>query len=157
MLFRSEDIQWAKKNLVDYAPLVYPGFSWGNMKGKEHNSFIPRNKGSFLWKQLMGAIRAGAEMIYVAMFDEIDEGTAIFKCAKKVPVGESLFVPLEEEVESDHYLKLVGEAVRSGRSGARRAEARCRSRPHCGCGRASLLESLLPGSDLLPDVYKESH
>ena len=63
------------------------------MKGKEHNSFIPRNKGSFLWKQLMGAIRAGAEMIYVAMFDEIDEGTAIFKCAKKVPVGESLFVP----------------------------------------------------------------
>ena len=44
------------------------------------------------------------------MFDEIDEGTAIFKCAKKVPVGESLFVPLEEEVESDHYLKLVGEA-----------------------------------------------
>ena len=57
-----------------------------------------------------GGYSCGAEMIYVAMFDEIDEGTAIFKCAKKVPVGESLFVPLEEEVESDHYLKLVGEA-----------------------------------------------
>ncbi len=83
-----EDIQWAKKNQVDYAPLVFPGFSWGNLKGKDHNSFIPRNKGSFLWTQLMGAIRAGAEMIYVAMFDEIDEGTAIFKCAKKVPVGK---------------------------------------------------------------------
>ena len=104
------DIQWAKKNQVDYAPLVFPGFSWGNMKGQDHNSFIPRNKGSFLWKQLMGAIRAGAEMIYVAMFDEVDEGTAIFKCAKKVPVGESIFIPVEEEVESDHYLKLVGEA-----------------------------------------------
>ena len=60
----------------------------------------------------MGAIRAGAEMIYVAMFDEIDEGTAIFKCAKKVPVGKSTFVPLEEGVESDHYLKLVGEAAK---------------------------------------------
>lgn len=104
------DIQWAKKNQVDYVPLVFPGFSWGNMKGQDHNSFIPRNKGSFLWKQLMGAIRAGAEMIYVAMFDEVDEGTAIFKCAKKVPVGESIFIPVEEEVESDHYLKLVGEA-----------------------------------------------
>ena len=104
------DIQWSKKNQVDYAPLVFPGFSWGNMKGQDHNSFIPRNKGSFLWKQLMGAIRAGAEMIYVAMFDEVDEGTAIFKCAKKVPVGESIFIPVEEEVESDHYLKLVGEA-----------------------------------------------
>ena len=107
-----EDIQWAKKNQVDYAPLVFPGFSWGNLKGKDHNSFIPRNKGSFLWTQLMGAIRAGAEMIYVAMFDEIDEGTAIFKCAKKVPVGKSTFVPLEEGVESDHYLKLVGEAAK---------------------------------------------
>lgn len=101
-----------KKNQVDYAPLVFPGFSWGNLKGKDHNSFIPRNKGSFLWTQLMGAIRAGAEMIYVAMFDEIDEGTAIFKCAKKVPVGKSTFVPLEEGVESDHYLKLVGEAAK---------------------------------------------
>ena len=107
-----EDIQWAKKNQVDYAPLVFPGFSWGNLKGKDHNSFISRNKGSFLWTQLMGAIRAGAEMIYVAMFDEIDEGTAIFKCAKKVPVGKSTFVPLEEGVESDHYLKLVGEAAK---------------------------------------------
>lgn len=29
---------------------------------------------------------------------------------KKVPVGESIFIPVEEEVESDHYLKLVGEA-----------------------------------------------
>ena len=82
------------------------------MKGKDHNSFIPRNKGSFLWKQMMGAIRAGAEMIYVAMFDEIDEGTAIFKCAKEVPTGKSTFVPIEEGVESDHYLKLVGEAAK---------------------------------------------
>ena len=34
------DIQWAKKNQVDYAPLVFPGFSWGNMKGQDHNSFM---------------------------------------------------------------------------------------------------------------------
>lgn len=107
-----EDIKWAKVNQVDYVPLVFPGFSWGNMKGQENRSFIPRNKGSFLWTQLMGSIRAGAEMIYVAMFDEIDEGTAIFKCAQKVPVGESVFVPIEEGIESDHYLKLVGEAAK---------------------------------------------
>ena len=36
------DIQWAKKNQVDYAPLVFPGFSWGNMKGQDHNSFVWR-------------------------------------------------------------------------------------------------------------------
>lgn len=105
-----EDLEWTATNNVDYVPLVYPGFSWCNMKGAENNVQIPRNKGQFLWKQFAGAIELGAEMIYVAMFDEIDEGTAIFKCARNVPVGESTFVPLEEGLASDHYLWLVGEA-----------------------------------------------
>lgn len=59
---------------------------------------------------MSGALKEGAEMLYVAMFDEIDEGTAIFKCAKKVPVGASTFVPIEEGIGSDHYLWLVGQA-----------------------------------------------
>ena len=49
-------------------------------------------------------------MIYVAMFDEIDEGTAIFKCAHQVPVGSSVFVHIEEGIDSDYYLWLVGQA-----------------------------------------------
>lgn len=105
-----KDVEWAKANHVDYAPLVFPGFSWRNMQGHENSAQISRNKGDFFWKQLAGAILSGAEMIYVAMFDEIDEGTAIFKCAKKVPVGESIFVPIEEGIGSDHYLWLTGEA-----------------------------------------------
>ncbi|NDV84056.1 glycoside hydrolase family 71/99-like protein [Bacteroides sp. 51] len=105
-----EDIAWAKKNNVDYAPLSFPGFSWRNMKPRD--TPIERNKGNFLWKQLAGALASGAEMLYVAMFDEIDEGTAIFKCAKRVPVGKSVFVPIEEELQTDHYLWLVGEAGR---------------------------------------------
>ena len=62
------------------------------------------------WSMQTGALKEGAEMLYVAMFDEIDEGTAIFKCAKKVPVGASTFVPIEEGIGSDHYLWLVGQA-----------------------------------------------
>jgi len=58
----------------------------------------------------MGALEAGAEMLYIAMFDEVDEGTAIFKCATKVPVGKSSFVPIEKGLESDHYLWLVGKS-----------------------------------------------
>ena len=27
-----EDVKWARKNKVDYAPLCFPGFSWRNMK-----------------------------------------------------------------------------------------------------------------------------
>jgi hypothetical protein len=72
---------------------------------------IPRLGGKFLWKQYVEAKRAGATMVYQAMFDEVDEGTAIFKCTNDVPVGESKFVTYEG-LPSDHYLKLVGQATR---------------------------------------------
>lgn len=107
-----DDITWCNNNKVDYAPLCFPGFSWRNMPGHENSVQIPRNDGRFFWKQLQNAIGMGAEMIYVAMFDEIDEGTAIFKCAKEVPVGQSTFVPVGENVEPDHYLWLIGQARR---------------------------------------------
>lgn len=105
----SEDMQWAKANSVDYAPLAFPGFSWRNMKGV-NSAQINRNEGHFLWKQLHGALDAGAEMLYIAMFDEIDEGTAIFKCTSEVPVGKSVFVPIEKGLQPDHYLWIVGQA-----------------------------------------------
>lgn len=107
-----DDLKWAKENHVDYAPLCFPGFSWRNMNGHEHTAQIDRNKGDFLWMQISAELAAGAEMLYVAMFDEIDEGTAVFKCAKKVPVGKSKFVPIEDGIESDHYLWLLGQAGR---------------------------------------------
>ena len=108
------DIEWSKKNNVDYAPLCFPGFSWKNLKGSG-STYIDRNSGSFLWRQLSTAIRSGAGMIYVAMFDEIDEGTAIFKCArrKEVPLnGDGMFEGIEDDLPSDYYLWLVGEAGR---------------------------------------------
>ena len=105
-----EDLQWCKKNKLDYAPLAFPGFSWLNMnKGSKP---IPRNRGSFYWKQLSSHINQGAEMLYLAMFDEIDEGTAIFKCATVVPVGESPFLAVDADLGSDYYLKLAGKAAK---------------------------------------------
>jgi hypothetical protein len=106
-----EDITWCREHGKSYAPTIFPGFSWYNMKPNEVSDKIPRNKGRFLWKQITGAIESGAEMLYIAMFDEIDEGTAIMKCAHEVPKGEqSIFVPIEKEVPSDHYLWLTGMA-----------------------------------------------
>lgn len=55
---------------------------------------------------------AGAEMIYVAMFDEIDEGTAIFKCTDNPPVSDKAkFIDMDGK-PSDHYPWLTGEAAR---------------------------------------------
>lgn len=109
------DIAWAKEHGVDYAPLCFPGFSWENMIYPRTGSTIPRNSGRFFKMQLDYCLEAGAEMIYIAMFDEIDEGTAIFKLAKKIPVPTpgSTFVPLDEDVDGDLYLRLAGQAAKS--------------------------------------------
>jgi hypothetical protein len=101
------DQKWCRDHGVEYLPVVFPGFSWHNMYGGTFDQ-IPRLRGEFLWSQFCEAKKVNAPMIYVAMFDEVDEGTAIFKCANDVPSGTvSKFLTLEG-LPSDYYLKLVG-------------------------------------------------
>lgn len=105
------DIAWCKERGIDFLPVVFPGFSWHNMKGGP-SAQIPRMRGEFLWSQFQNLKEANVSMVYVAMFDEVDEGTAIFKCVNDVPVGEkSKFVTLEG-LPSDFYLKMVGAGTR---------------------------------------------
>lgn len=106
-----EDIKWCKANGKDYMPVLFPGFSWHNMKKDAPQNMIPRLGGRFFWKQVKGAVDAGAESLYLAMFDEIDEWTAFFKCTNTPPVGESSFITYEGEAP-DHYLWLAGEAAK---------------------------------------------
>ena len=96
------DLAWCREAKVDYLPVAFPGFSWHHMYGKPLDE-IPRRKGAFFWAQLAAARRAGASMLYVAMFDEVDEATAIFKLADDVPG----FVGLEG-LPGDAYLRLAG-------------------------------------------------
>jgi hypothetical protein len=118
------DNAWCKARGVDYLPVVFPGFSWFNLQGKQWDQ-IPRRGGSFLWRQYYKAVvDAGATMVYQAMFDEVDEGTAIFKCTPRPPVAvENPFLPTgnalhppydmsDSELPSDQYLWLVGQAGR---------------------------------------------
>ena len=83
------DMEWCKNNNVDYAPLCFPGSADRNMH--PNNSINPRHGGQFLWNQMHHTIKSGAKMLYIAMFDEIDEGTAIYKClnVKDVPSNEA--------------------------------------------------------------------
>ncbi len=105
------DLEWCQDNGKDYLPVVFPGFSWHNLKPQSPLDEIPRQGGRFLWKQFAQLRKSGVTMAYQAMFDELDEGTAIFKCTNNPPTGESKFLDLEG-LPSDHYLWLVGQGRR---------------------------------------------
>jgi len=104
----SRDMDWCALHGLEFMPVVFPGFSWSNLFPGEKFNAIPRRKGEFLWKQYYESIRLGARMIYQAMFDEVNEGTAIFKCSNNPPLGASKFVDFEG-LPSDYYLWLVGQ------------------------------------------------
>ena len=102
---------------IDYLPVAFPGFSWHNLKRTAPFNEIPRRAGRFYWRQVQDAVRLGSTMLYGAMFDEVDEGTAMFKVAetaRAAPV-EARFLALDadgEAVPKDWYLRLAGEAQR---------------------------------------------
>lgn len=113
-----DDIKWCNEHSIDYVPCVTPGFSWHNLSRFEFpddikpSASIPRQGGRFYWQQISTAIMAGADMLYIAMFDEVNEGTAIFKVSDNPPVSDvAKFVNLEGK-PSDHYLWLTGEAAK---------------------------------------------
>lgn len=76
-----------------YMPVIFPGFSWVNLMkqrektGGEKNTAklnqISRRCGNFLWKQASSMTDAGATTLYAAMFDEVDEATALFPTEPK--------------------------------------------------------------------------
>jgi hypothetical protein len=109
-----EDLAWCQQEGLTFMPVVYPGFSWKNLKGV--TTEIPRHDGAFLWSQFETAKRLGAPCVYVAMFDEVDEGTQIFKVNNKPPQGETFTYQSYGALPSDHYLWLTGQATRAFRA-----------------------------------------
>ncbi len=106
------DLAALKGSKTSYMPVIFPGFTWHNLKGVKPNQ-IPRRGGRFYWRQAYNAIAAGSEMLYVAMFDEVDEGTAMFKIAptKAEQPQQGTFVPLDIDgfaLPADWYLQLGG-------------------------------------------------
>ena len=109
------DVAEARRAGIDYMPVIFPGFSWHNLNPSAPFNPIPRRGGRFYWRQVERALRAGSTMLYGAMFDEVDEGTAMFKVAattRDAPAGVAV-VTLDadgERLPSDWYLRLAREA-----------------------------------------------
>lgn len=111
------DVRAAAANHQIYMPVIFPGFSWHNLKQNAKENQIPRLGGEFLWRQAYNAKMAGATVLKIAMFDEVDEGTAIFKVVshRNQAPDQGYWLTLDadgSELPSDWYLKLAGEITK---------------------------------------------
>jgi hypothetical protein len=98
-------------------PTAFPGFSWDNLRRAAPGSTrIPRRKGEFYWRQFAIFRELGIRTVFVGMFDEVDEGTAIYKVTNDTPVGRNF--ANYEGLPSDYYLRLTGAATRMIRGDA---------------------------------------
>ncbi|TFK38727.1 hypothetical protein BDQ12DRAFT_683236 [Crucibulum laeve] len=125
-----EDVELLKKRheeggrKVDYVPVVLPGGSGYNLsEGKWGFNDIKRNGGRFLWKQISNAHRLGVHIMYGAMWDEYDEGTAfmpVVPSKRQLPVSDKYpFLALDEDgydLPSDWYMRICGFAAEGLRS-----------------------------------------
>jgi len=95
---------------IDYMPTAFPGFSWDNLRQTAPGTtMIARRKGEFYWRQFSIFKELGIRTVFVGMFDEVDEGTAIYKVASVTPVGK--YFVTYEGMPSDWYLRLTGAAT----------------------------------------------
>ncbi|MEV4293246.1 discoidin domain-containing protein [Microbispora rosea] len=92
---------------IDYQPCVLPG----DVKSRQ------RAHGDFMWRQFYNMVRAGAQGVYISMFDEFNEGNQIAKTAENasmIPAGSGL-LGLDEDgtvCSSDYYLRLTRDGGR---------------------------------------------
>jgi hypothetical protein len=95
---------------IGYMPTAFPGFSWDNLRQtKPGTTMIARRKGAFYWRQFAIFKELGIRTVFVGMFDEVNEATAIYKVSNQVPVGK--YFVTYEGLPSDWYLKLTGAAT----------------------------------------------
>jgi hypothetical protein len=110
------DMNYCHTYGIKYQPVIFPGSSWSNWHTGPQNE-IPRNKGKFMWQQVYNLQQLGIKNMYVAMFDEYDEGTAILNMADSyymIPTDQ-YFVTSSADgtyISSDFYLRLVGKATK---------------------------------------------
>jgi hypothetical protein len=111
------DVALTKKNHQLYMPVIFPGFSWHNLNRDKPENQIPRLGGEFLWRQAYNARMSGASIVKIAMFDEVNEGTAILKAAPSridAP-AQGYWLTLDadgDKLPNDWYLRLAGEVGR---------------------------------------------
>jgi hypothetical protein len=117
------DMAQTAKNHQLYMPVILPGSSDANNDRNSTRNSVPRIGGQFLWRQAYNARSLGAPMVQIAMFDEVNEGTAIFKVAstRSDAPDQGWWLTLDADgyqLPSDWYLRLAYEIKQGYASGA---------------------------------------
>ncbi|MEN8156289.1 MAG: T9SS type A sorting domain-containing protein [Bacteroidota bacterium] len=107
---------WCINHDILFVPVLWPGFSWHNLKDGEPKNQIPRDGGDFFWMQVVGAYNNHFKTYYFAMLDELDESTAFFKTAENSAQApaQQYWLNLDADgttLPSDWYLRCAGEAA----------------------------------------------
>lgn len=113
----SSALEWCDNNNVDFMPVSWPGFSWYNLHDGPKNQ-IPRRGGQYFWEQINGNLARGAKSLYIAMFDEVDEATAMFKLAENAQQSpdKGYWLDLDDDgtaLPSDWYLRCATLATKT--------------------------------------------
>lgn len=105
------DLAELKGTGIGYMPTAFPGFSWDNLRQTPPGTTLTaRRKGEFYWRQFVLFKALGVRTVFVGMFDEVNEGTAVYKVANEVPVGK--YFVTYDGLPPDYYLRLTGAATR---------------------------------------------
>jgi hypothetical protein len=120
------DMDEAARLHIDYMPVIFPGYSdyhrtlhtAAKTGGDTDHTLnqVPRLGGRFWWAQAQEISALKCNMVFGAMFDEMDESTAIFKLANSTEApAEMKFVTVDADgadLPDDWYLRLARESAR---------------------------------------------
>ena len=115
------DLAETRRLGLGYLPVIFPGFSWSNLQSRRGQqkiavlNEIPRRCGNLLWHQISNLLGSGVNMLYGAMFDEMDEGTAMLPTvtrSDRLPEGSKLLYLNQDgcSLPADWYLRVAGAA-----------------------------------------------
>lgn len=87
----ASEIAYCSSRGIDYYGHIKPGFSWAHMKNlaPDDTSYQDREDGQLFWDRVYGLESLGVTRIFIGMFDEYDESTAIIPMTDDHPNSRS--------------------------------------------------------------------
>ena len=82
---RTAEVNTFRDRGQDYYPHVWPGFSWAHLQDNTNTAYTARNGGKFYWDKGRRWVSAGVDRMFIGMFDEYDESTAIMPMTDDPP------------------------------------------------------------------------